>query len=86
MKELENQLKELLISALQLRDVKVADINRDTPLFDGGLGLDSIDILELGVALDEHFGIRIRSDDPEHRRAFETLGTLADFVASERSA
>jgi acyl carrier protein len=81
---LEDELKLLIIEALSLKDVDPGGIDGTTPLFDGGLSLDSVDILELGVVLDERYGVRIKSDDETHKRAFETIGSLARFVARER--
>jgi acyl carrier protein len=82
--ELENELKVLIIEALSLKDVDPSRIDGSTPLFAGGLSLDSVDILELGVVLDERYGVRIKSDDDSHRKAFETIGSLARLVAKER--
>jgi acyl carrier protein len=75
----------LVVEALSLRDVDPEGIDASTPLFAGGLGLDSVDILELGVVLDERYGVRIKSDDEIHKRAFETIGTLARLVQQERT-
>lgn len=83
--ELENELKVLIVEALNLKDIDVAGIDGSTPLFGGGLGLDSVDILELGVVLDERYGVRIKSDDDTHRQAFQTIGSLARLVARERA-
>lgn len=86
MEELENELKVLIVEALSLKDVDIASIDGSTPLFSGGLSLDSVDILELGVVLDERYGVRIKSDDESHRKAFETIGSLARLVARERTS
>jgi acyl carrier protein len=82
--ELENELKQLIIDALSLKDVDPKDVDASTSLFGDGLGLDSVDVLELGVMLDEKYGIRVKGDDKEHQAAFETVGSLARFVASQR--
>jgi acyl carrier protein len=82
---LEKELVRLIVEALSLRDVDPESIDATTPLFAGGLGLDSVDILELGVVLDERYGIRIKSDDEGHKKAFETIGTLARLVEQERT-
>jgi acyl carrier protein len=79
------EIAQLIISALNLRDIALDQLTPATPLFSSGLGLDSVDILELGVVLDERYGVRIKSEDPEHRQAFETIASLAAFVARERS-
>lgn len=82
---LEKELARLIVEALSLRDVDPESIDGTTPLFAGGLSLDSVDILELGVVLDERYGIRIKSDDEAHKKAFETLGSLARLIEQERS-
>lgn len=84
MEELENELKDLIIEALSLKDVDPSSVDASTSLFGDGLGLDSVDVLELGVMLDEKYGIRVKGDDKEHQAAFATLGSLARFVDSQR--
>lgn len=81
---LEEQLKELIISELKLKDVVAADVADDDPLFGGGLGLDSLDAVELVVVLKKHFGIEIK-DRNEVRAHFESIATLAAFVRSRRN-
>lgn len=79
--DLETELKELIVSALKLQDVTAKDIDSHAPLFGTGLGLDSIDALELAIALDERYGLRIQPDHPEHRKAFDSVHSLAAFIA-----
>ena len=86
MSELEQELKELIVSALQLEEVSAADIDSAEPLFGDGLGLDSIDALELGVAIRQRFGIRIEAVTDEVKRHFGSVRALALFVQSQRSA
>lgn len=83
METLQRELVRLIVEALSLRDVDPETIDADTPLFAGGLGLDSVDVLELGVVLDERYGIRIKSDDEGHKAAFQTVGTLTQLVERE---
>ena len=64
--KLETELKQLIIDELVLEDVTVADIESGEPLFGDGLGLDSIDALEIAIALEERYGVKI-GEDPEHR-------------------
>ena len=64
MNDLESAIKALIIDALQLEDIHPEDIDTDAPLFGDGLGLDSIDALELGVALKKHFGLALATNDP----------------------
>lgn len=80
-RELEEELKALLIDALMLEDVEVADIDSDGALFGAGLGLDSIDALELAMAIEKRFGVRIKADDQENEAIFRSVKTLADHVA-----
>jgi acyl carrier protein len=84
MKALQNEIKELLISALQLEDLKPEDIDDEQPLFVEGLGLDSIDALELGLALQKRYGVSMAADSAETRKHFASIRALADFVAAHR--
>jgi acyl carrier protein len=81
---LELEVKELIIDALQLEDMRAADIDADAPLFVEGLGLDSIDALELGVALQKKYGISLSADSEDTRRHFASVRALAAMVASHR--
>jgi acyl carrier protein len=83
MDDLKRELKNIIIKAANLEDVAPEEIADDLPLFVEGLGLDSIDALELSVALDVHFGINI-SDSDVAKKAFATIDTLADFVSENR--
>jgi acyl carrier protein len=82
-KALALRLKKMIIESLQLEDVTVDDIKDDSPLFGNGLGLDSIDALELVVALEKEFGIVI-ADEEVGKKIFVSIATLTDFVAKER--
>ena len=79
------ELKRLIIASLQLEGVAPEDIASDEPLFGEGLGLDSIDALELGVAIRQRYGIRIEAVTDEARAHFATVRSLARFIASQRS-
>jgi acyl carrier protein len=81
---LEQEVKELIIEALQLEDMSAADIDTDAPLFVEGLGLDSIDALELGVALQKKYGISLSPDSADTRRHFASVRALAAMVDSHR--
>ncbi len=74
----------MLISALQLEDLNPEDIDVEQPLFVEGLGLDSIDALELGLALQKRYGVSMSADSAETRRHFASIRALAEFVASHR--
>jgi Acyl carrier protein len=83
MSELTEELKAKIISQLNLEDLTVDDLDDNTPLFGNGLGLDSIDALELIVMLDKSYGIKL-SDPKEGRKVFETVQTMADFIEANR--
>lgn len=83
--ELVSELKELLIEGLHLEDVEPDDILLDEPLFGEGLGLDSIDALEIAVLLDRKYGVRITSGDDRNLEIFASLGSLASYVAENRN-
>jgi acyl carrier protein len=83
---LELEIKTLLIDALNLEDMSTDDIDAEQPLFVEGLGLDSIDALELGLALQKRYGVTMSADSEETRRHFRSIRALAAFVASSRKA
>lgn len=83
--ELIDELKTLIIETLNLEDIAVADIETDAPLFNDGLGLDSIDALELGVALHKRYGLTLSPEAEETRRHFASVRHLAEYVAASRS-
>ncbi|MFC7523829.1 phosphopantetheine-binding protein [Parapedobacter sp. GCM10030251] len=83
MSELTEELKAKIISQLNLEDLTVDDLDDNMPLFGNGLGLDSIDALELIVMLDKSYGIKL-SDPKEGRKVFETVQTMADFIEANR--
>lgn len=80
MQQLEQEIKELIISSLALEDVSPQDIDPAAPLFVEGLGLDSIDALELGLALQKRYGVTLSADSEETRRHFSSVRALAAFV------
>lgn len=84
MEELKEQLKKQIIEALNLEEVQPADIDNDDPLFGEGLGLDSIDALELIVLLEKNYGIRIQ-DPKKGKEIFKSINILADFVSKNRT-
>lgn len=79
------EIKALLIEALDLRSKQPSDIGDDLPLFGEGLKLDSLDALQLAVALEERFGVEIPEGE-EGRRVFASVSAIADFVAQARSS
>ena len=81
---LEEELKKLIIETLKLEDVAPADIDAGAPLFNEGLGLDSIDALELGVALQKKYGLRFDSNAEETRRHFASVRALGAYVGQQQ--
>jgi acyl carrier protein len=79
--ELEQGIKILIIEALALEDITPEDIVTDAPLFGGGLGLDSIDALELGIAIKKKYNVTLSAEDKENQKHFYSVKTLADFVS-----
>lgn len=82
MAALEEEIKQLIIAALELEDTTADDIDASAPLFGDGLGLDSIDALELGLALKHAYDIQIEAEDEQARAHFHSVATLAEFVAA----
>jgi acyl carrier protein len=85
MQVLEEEVKQLIIDVLQLEDMSPADIEASAPLFVEGLGLDSIDALELGVALQKRYGITLSADSEETRRHFASVRALATMISGKRN-
>ncbi|EJG1884461.1 acyl carrier protein [Vibrio parahaemolyticus] len=83
MEQLHNDIKQLIINALNLEDLTVDDIETDAPLFGDGLGLDSIDALELGLAIKKQYNIVIDADDSNTRAHFASVANLAKYVSSQ---
>lgn len=84
MENLKQELKAKIIENLNLEDFKVEDINDDDSLFGDGLGLDSIDALELIVMLDKDYGIKI-SDPKKGKDIFESIQTMAQFIMDNKT-
>jgi len=85
LEDLELEIKGLIIQALALDDMTPDDVAADEPLFGDGLGLDSIDALEIAMAIEERFGV-VTGDDPDaNRERFASVRNLAIFVAQHRS-
>lgn len=84
--ELEQQLKQLIIDSLGLEDMSIEDIDTDAALFgDDGLGLDSVDALELGLAVQKTFGLQLDSEKQSIRDHFESVATLAAFIRAQKA-
>ena len=83
MADLKLQIKELIINALELEDIKTEDIVDSQPLFREGLGLDSIDALELGVALKKKFGVKFSAENADNKKNFASVDALAAYIEKE---
>lgn len=79
-----DELRELIVGALNLQDVP-ADAGAQTPLYGEGLGLDSIDILEVALVVSKRYGVQLKADDDNNQQIFKSLGTLAEYVAAQRT-
>lgn len=89
--ELREELKSLIVRELQLDDISPQEIVADAPIFGrddggGGLGLDSIDALELSIAINRQFGVAIQPDDANHRDVFASVTTLATYINQQQKA
>jgi acyl carrier protein len=84
MSPLEIEVAEMIIETLNLEDTNVDDIDPETALFGEGLGLDSIDALELSLAISQRYGFQIKSDDSENQRIFSSLRALAQHIEAKR--
>ena len=81
--ELKNEIKDLIIKSLDLEDITIDDIKDDEPLFNDGLGLDSIDALEIGMALQKKYKLSMDSDKEQNSKNFYSINTLTDYVRSK---
>ena len=84
MEALKQELKEKIIAVLNFEDMSPADINDNDPLFGEGLGLDSIDALELIVMMDKEYGIKL-SDPKEGKSIFQSIETMANYIQANRT-
>lgn len=83
--ELEKEVAELIIESLNLEDVTVEDIEPEAALFNEGLGLDSIDALELSMAVSQKYGFKIKSDDKDNTEIFSSLRALTKHIEANRA-
>lgn len=80
MSQIEIEIKQLILTSLNLEDLTVEEINSEDPLFGGGLGLDSIDALELGMALQKKYGIKIDSKSDDIKKHFYSVRSIRHFI------
>ena len=85
MSDLHNEIKQLIIDALGLEDISISDIGDEQTLFGEGLGLDSVDALELGLAIQKTYGIKIDADAKDTREHFSNVTSLAAFVTAKQA-
>jgi acyl carrier protein len=82
---LEPEIKQLIITTMSLEDIAADDIDAEAPLFNEGLGLDSIDALEIAVVLEQRYGVVLDDDADANRERFASVRSLAQFVADTRT-
>ena len=82
----QKELAELIVSALNLEGVEASGIDPDAPLFGSGLGLDSIDALELALEISKRYGVQLKAEDEDNKRIFASLGALSAYVQERRAA
>lgn len=82
--ELEQELKQLIVDALKLEDTAPEDIDSAAPLVGDGLGLDSIDVLELAMAVHRKYGVKTGADDSQNRKVYGSVRNLANFIVEQR--
>lgn len=82
---LETELKKFIIDTLELEDITPGDIDTEEALFIDGLGLDSIDALELGMAVKKKYNLKMSEDKEENKKHFYSIKTLADFIESQKA-
>jgi len=82
--ELQNEVARLIVSALNL-DISPEEIQADAPLYGEGLGLDSIDILEVALVVSKHFGFQLRADNADNVSIFSSLASLTQHIAANRT-
>jgi acyl carrier protein len=82
----ETELATMIVAALNLEDIDAAGIDPEAQLFGGGLGLDSIDALELSLEISKRYGVQLRSDDENNRKIFASLRALSAYVQANRTS
>ncbi len=80
------EIKELIIEALMLQDMSPEDIDEQAPLLVEGLGLDSIDVLEMAMAINKRYGVKTKADDAQNRHIFASVHNLATFIHEQQTS
>jgi acyl carrier protein len=84
--QFEIEVAELIVSSLNLDDIQAEDIQPEAPLFNDGLGLDSIDALELAMSISKKYGFQLRSDNPDNENIFSSLRALTQHIQKNRKS
>lgn len=77
-------LATLIVEGLQLEEVDAGQIDIAAPLFEGGLGLDSLDLLEISLIVQQHYGVKLMADDPDNEKIFRSIESLASYIEGNR--
>ena len=80
--ELQDEIRQIILSSVEVDGLTAADIPANEPLFGDGIGLDSIDALEIGAALRKKYQVRFKANSDENREHFRSVATLASFIAA----
>ena len=83
-RDLQSEVAALIVDALNL-DVAAADIGSDDPLYGDGLGLDSIDVLEVALVVSKRYGLQLRADNDDNHRIFSSLRSLTEYISAQRT-
>ena len=83
--DLQREVAELLVECLNLEDITADQIEPDAPLFGDGLGMDSIDVLEVALSVGKKYGVQLKADSPDNARIFGSLRLLSDHIATQRT-
>jgi acyl carrier protein len=85
MEDLKLEVKKVILASVELEDISIDDIKDDEPLFGTGLGLDSIDALELGIALKKKFNVKFSAEDQDNRKHFASVNALVEYITASRN-
>jgi acyl carrier protein len=80
------EIAALVVESLNLEDVDAAKLDASTPLFGGGLGLDSLDMLEISLVIQQRYGVKLKADDPHNEAIFASLQSLAAHLSASRAS